>query len=163
MNEGLIKACDYFIEGIGHLASTVGLTRVMGHLYAMLFLSNEVLCLDDIAERLRISKGTASVNIRELEKLGVVKKVWVKGSRKDFYGAELDLNKLIGNAIVGAVKRRMDMILETAVGTENLVRKAKGMNGEEEQTKELFLKRLQKVKEIHGFMQEMLDSLLGSE
>ena len=74
-------------------------------LYAILFLSDNPLCLDDMAERLKISKGNASVNIRELEKLGVVRKVWVKGSRRDFYEAELDLEKLIKNGIVAAAKR----------------------------------------------------------
>jgi len=163
MNEDLIKACDNLIEGIGHLAGTVGLSRVIGQLYAMLFLTNEPLCLDDMAERLKISKGNASVNIRGLEKLGLVKKVWVKGSRRDFYEAELDLEKLIKSGIVAAAKRRIDMILETVVGTENLIKKAKGMNGEEKKTAELYLKRLQSVKEIHRFAQEMLDDLFESK
>jgi len=163
MNENLAKARDNFIEGSGYLASTVGLNRVIGQLYAMLFLSSEPLCLDDMAERLKISKGNASVNIRELEKLGVVRKVWVKGSRKDFYEAELDLEKLIKNGIIIAAKRRMDMILETVVRTENLVKRAKRINGQEKKTAELYLKRLQNVKEIHQFAQEMLDDLFGSK
>jgi len=162
MDENLAKARDNFIEGIGHLVSSVGLSRTIGQLYAMLFLSNEPLCLDDMAERLKISKGNASVNIRELEKLGVVRKVWVKGSRRDFYEAELDLEKLIKNGIVAAAKRRMDMILETIDATENLVRKVKGMNGEEKKTAELYLKRLQSVKEIHRFAEEMLVSIFHS-
>ncbi|GAH46019.1 unnamed protein product, partial [marine sediment metagenome] len=135
---------------------------VIGQLYAILFLSNQPLCLDDMAETLEISKGNASVNIRELEKLGVVRKVWVKGSRRDFYEAELDLEKLIKNGIVAAAKRRMDMILETIDATENLVRKVKGMNGEERKTAELYLKRLQSVKEIHRFAEEMLVSIFHS-
>ena len=159
MDENLAKARDNFIEGIGHLASTMGLSRVIGQLYAMLFLSNEPLCLDDMAERLKISKGNASVNIRELEKLGVVRKVWIKGSRKDFYEAELDLEKLIKNGIVAAVKRRMDMILETVIRTENLVKKVKGMNEEEKRMAELYLKRLQSVKEVRRFAEEMLGNI----
>ena len=163
MDDHLAKACDNFIEGIGHLASTVGLSRVIGQLYAMLFLSNEPLCLDDMAERLKISKGNASVNIRELEKLGVVRKVWVKGSRKDFYEAALDLEKLIKTGIVAAAKRRMDMILETVVETENLVKKAKGIGKEEKKTAELYLKRLQSVKEIHKFAERVLKNLFPSK
>ena len=162
MDENLTKARDNFVEGIGYLASTAGLNRVIGQLYAILFLSNEPLCLDDMAEALGISKGNVSVNIRELEKLGVVRKVWVKGSRRDFYEAELDLEKLIKNGIVAAAKRRMDMILETIDATENLVRKVKGMNGEEKKTAELYLKRLQSVKEIHRFAKEMLVSIFHS-
>ncbi len=159
MNENLAKANDNFIEGAGHLASTIGLSRVIGQLYAMLFLNNERLCLDDMAERLKISKGNASVNIRELEKLGVVRKVWVKGSRRDFYEAELDLEKLIKNGIVAAAKRRMDMILETVDTTENLVKKARGMNEEEKRMAELYLKRLQSVKEVQRFAEEMLGNI----
>ena len=159
MNENLSRARDNFVEGIGHLTSTVGLNRVIGQLYAILFLSNEPLCLDDMAERLGISKGNASVNIRELEKLGVVRKVWVKGSRKDFYEAELDLEKLIKNGIVAGAKRRMDMILETVDTTEDLVKKAKGAKSEEKKTADLYLKRLQSVKEIHSFAQEMMESI----
>ena len=74
MDKNLIRARDNFVEGgSGYLASTVGLNGVIGQLYAILFLSHEPLCLDDMAERLKISKGSASVNIRELEKLGVKK------------------------------------------------------------------------------------------
>jgi len=159
MDENLTKARDNFVEGIGYLTSTVGLNRVIGQLYAILFLSNEPLCLDDMAERLKISKGNASVNIRELEKLGVARKVWIKGSRRDFYEAELDLEKLIKNGIVAATKRRMDMILETVVRTENLVKKAKGMSEEEKKSAELYLKRLQRVKEVHRFAKEILGTI----
>ena len=159
MNENLAKARDNFVDGIGYLTSTVGLNRAIGQLYAILFLSNEPLCLDDMAERLKISKGNASVNIRELEKLGVVRKVWVKGSRKDFYEAELDLEKLIKNGIVAAAKKRTDIILETIDTTENLVKKVKGMNEEEKKMAELYLKRLQSVKEVQRFAEEMLGNI----
>lgn len=162
MNKNLAKARDNFVEGIGYLASTVGSSRVIGQLYAILFLSSEPLCLDDMAEALRISKGNASVNIRELEKLGVVRKVWVKGSRKDFYEAEFDLEKLIKSGVVTALKRRMDMVQETLDATENLVKKAEEMDGEEKKTAKLYLKRLESVKEIHQFAEEMLDSLFES-
>lgn len=73
MNKDLSKACDTFVEGIGRLAATVGVSRVIGQLYAMLFLSQEPLCLDDMVERLKISKGNASLDIRKLESLGVAK------------------------------------------------------------------------------------------
>ena len=163
MNENLARAHDSFVEGIGYLSSTVGLSRAIGQLYAILFLSSRPLCLDDMAEILKISKGNASVNIRQLEKLGVVRKVWIRGSRKDFYEAELDLEKLIRGGIVSALKRRMDMIGETLDTTENLVRKAKDMDPDENNTAELYLKRLESVKQIHRFAQEMLDSLFESK
>jgi len=56
MNEDLLKARDRFIEGIGLLATTVGVSRVIGQLYAVLFLSDKPLSLNDMVERLKISK-----------------------------------------------------------------------------------------------------------
>jgi len=69
MDENLAKARDNFIEGAGHLASTMGLSRVIGQLYAILFLSNELLCLDDMAGRLKISKGNAGQYLLSLKTL----------------------------------------------------------------------------------------------
>ncbi len=59
--------------------------RVGGQIYALLFLMRKPLSLDGISDLLKTSKGNVSVNIRLLEEHGLVRKVWVKGSRKDYY------------------------------------------------------------------------------
>ena len=61
-------------------------------------------------EVLKISKGGVSVNIRELERWGAVKKVWVQGSRKDFYVANSDFV----NVGYVRMKNRMKKMLESA-------------------------------------------------
>lgn len=164
MNENLATARDNFIEGVGRLSSMVGLGRVMGQLYGMLFLSNRPLCLDDMVERLKISKGNASLNIRELEKLGMVRKVWIKGDRKDFYEAELDFEKILVTGLIEAAQRRMELVSNTVVETENLVKKAQAqLNREEKATAELYIERLQTLKKIHEFAEAMLKRVFLSE
>ena len=59
MNENLAKARDKFIEGGGRLASGMGLPRIMGQLYATLFFGDKSLSLDEMAQNLKISKGSA--------------------------------------------------------------------------------------------------------
>ncbi|MBA7627321.1 hypothetical protein ES703_34783 [subsurface metagenome] len=160
MNENLARGRDRFIEGIGRLATTVGVSRVIGQLYAMLFLSNKPLCLNDMVERLKISKGNASLNIRELEKLGLVKRVWVRGDRRDFYEAELDFEKMIRSGIIGAVKRRMEVVVDTVTETENLIEKARtNLDPEGGKTAELYLKRLGSVREIYKFTEGLLRNI----
>lgn len=90
--EGLEKALDRFIESAGKIsANMLGMVnKVGGQIYALLFLSREPLSLDDISDILQVSKGNVSVNIRLLEEFKLVKKVWVKGSRRDFYEANRD-------------------------------------------------------------------------
>jgi DNA-binding transcriptional regulator GbsR (MarR family) len=89
---GVEKALDRFIESAGKIsANMLGMVnKVGGQIYALLFLSREPLSLDDISEILQVSKGNISVNIRLLEEFKLVKKVWVKGSRRDYYEANRD-------------------------------------------------------------------------
>ena len=164
MNEDLSKARDTFIEGIGRLAATVGVSRVIGQLYAMLFLSEKPLCLDDMVERLKISKGNASLNIRKLESLGVAKRVWVKGDRKDFYEAELDFEKIIKGGLIDIARSRMKIALDAVTETEDLIKKSRGnLNEEEKKKKELYLKRLESAKEINNFIERMLNSIFSGK
>ena len=89
---GLEKALDRFIESAGKIsANMLGMVnKVGGQIYALLFLSREPLSLDDISETLQVSKGNISVNVRLLEEFKLVKKVWVKGTRRDYYEANRD-------------------------------------------------------------------------
>ena len=85
MSGKLEIAQDRFIEGISRMSDTFGLNRFVIQLYVLLYLRDKPLCLDEMADALGVSKGNVSVNIRELEKWGAVKNIWVKGSRKDYY------------------------------------------------------------------------------
>ena len=111
-----------------------------------------------MVEKLKISKGNASLNIRELEKLGIVKKVWVKGDRKDFYEAELDFSKIMKSGVTEVVKSRMKIALAAINETENLIKEIRSnLNEGEKKTAELYLQRLQNAKEIYRFAEKILD------
>jgi len=130
----------------------------------MLFLSEKPLCLDDMVERLKISKGNASLNIRKLESFGVAKRVWVKGDRKDFYQAKLDLEKIIKGELIDIAKSRMKIALDTVTETEDLIKKSGGnLNEEEKRRKKLYLKRLESAKEINDFIETMLNSIFSGK
>ena len=92
INSHLEKVLESFIESSGKIsANMLGMVnRVGGQIYALLFLMHQPLSLDDICDLLKSSKGNVSVNIRLLEEQGMVRKVWVKGSRKDYYDAVRD-------------------------------------------------------------------------
>jgi DNA-binding transcriptional regulator GbsR (MarR family) len=88
--ELLAEAHEFFIQGAGKIsAGLLGMiNKVGGQIYALLFLSDEPLSLDEIAEKLSVSKSNVCINIRLLEDFDLVRKVWVKGSRKDYYAVE---------------------------------------------------------------------------
>ena len=91
-----------FIRIVGELGASLGLNRSVGQIYGLLYMSDKPLSLDDLVSKLKMSKGSVSLNIRELERWEAVKKIWVSGSRKDFYEVNPDF---INSPIRGSTSR----------------------------------------------------------
>jgi len=85
------QARAIFIEGMGAASATSGvLSQLQGRIFAVLFLEDHPLSLDDIAESLQLSKSNISINIRGLVEWHLVRRVSVPNSRKDHYEAASD-------------------------------------------------------------------------
>ena len=78
---------ERFIETGGHITQSIGVGRVIGQVFAHIYFSPRPQTLDDLTRELHISKGAASMSVRQLEQWGAVRRVWVKGERKDYYEA----------------------------------------------------------------------------
>ncbi len=107
---GIEGALDRFIESAGKIsANMLGMVnKVGGQIYALLFLSREPLSLDEISEILQVSKGNISVNVRLLEELKLVQKVWVKGSRRDYYEAKRQYPRKLLKGFVDRIREGID-------------------------------------------------------
>lgn len=164
MNKKLELAEDKFIERIGNLCSKFGLNDFIAQLYAVLYLSNRPLSLDELSEKLKASKGNTSINIRELERWGAVRRVWVKGSRKDFYEVELDLKKIIGERIRTSFHKHMLEVSNMLDEFNELVKSASGDLTEEEgkivKTYELRLKKIDELREITSNALSLAEKIL---
>ena len=103
------------IEVLGQTLDTYGMNRTIGYIYGLLYFEDNPFCLDEIAEKLGVSKATVSINIRLLLKLKMVQKIWMKGSRKDYYLAERDFNKIIQEALKNKELNQIRIIKEAIV------------------------------------------------
>lgn len=74
-----------FIERMGLAIERMGLSRTFGRLFALLMLADRPLSLDEMVERLDVSKASVSTNARACEELGLARRVGVRGDRKDYY------------------------------------------------------------------------------
>jgi HTH-type transcriptional regulator, glycine betaine synthesis regulator len=99
-----------FVEDAGHLTQSLGIGRVPGLIYAYLYFSPVPRNLADMQSALGISKGSASTGVRQLEQWGAVKKVWVKGDRKDYYQASDWFGRIIKNAIADMLGKRISSL-----------------------------------------------------
>lgn len=77
-----------FIQDFGERYQAFGLSRLMGRIVGLLLYEEGPLSLDQIAEQLQHSKGPVSQITRRLTEHGLIRKVWVPGSRRDHYAAE---------------------------------------------------------------------------
>src|SRR2546430_17192681 len=74
-------------DDIGHLYGKYGLALSIGRVFGLLLASEAPLSLDEIAETLGISKSGASVAARDLERVGVVRRLGTPGSKRVLYEA----------------------------------------------------------------------------
>jgi HTH-type transcriptional regulator, glycine betaine synthesis regulator len=95
-----------FVEDAGNTAQSFGLGRVVGQIYAYLYFSAAPRGLQDMQDNLHISKGSASMCVRQLEGWGAVKKVWVKGDRRDYYEANDWFGKVLKNVLADVANKR---------------------------------------------------------
>ena len=80
-----------FVDGIGAAAATSGiLTQQQARIFALLYLQNRPLSLDEIASELDQSKSNISLNVRGLVEWHLLRRRPVQGSRKDHYEATSD-------------------------------------------------------------------------
>ena len=157
MNKDLELAQDKIIDKVGNICSRFGLNQFVAQLYVVLYLSREAVSLDELTQRLKVSKGSVSVNIRELERWGAVRKIWVKGSRKDFYQADPDIKKVILSKVKSAVNNQVrevtDMIAEfnSRLSTLN-----GGLDAADKEAIKYYKERMKKVQELNNFTDNIL-------
>lgn len=72
------------------MSSSWGINRTMAQIHALLFVTGIPLEVNEIMSRLQISRGNASMNLRELMDWGVVRRFRQPGDRKDTYISETD-------------------------------------------------------------------------
>ncbi len=101
-----------FIERWGSLGVLWGINRSMARAHALIILSEDPVDLDTVAGELEISRGNASMSLKELRNWGVIKRVHISGDRRDFYVAEPDTWNMIFSIAAERKKREFDPALD---------------------------------------------------
>ena len=101
----LNAARDEFITQWGAMGSSWGINRTMAQIHALLLITDRALSTDEIMDDLKISRGNANMNLRDLAGWGLIRSVIRKGERKEYFEAEKDVWKMFCT-IVRERKRR---------------------------------------------------------
>lgn len=95
-----------FVDGV----RVLGMPRSIGEIYGLLFISQSPLSLDDLVQRLKISKGSASQGLRTLKSLGAVRETTSNGNaeRRTYYEPAVELKRLVGGFIREQIRPHLD-------------------------------------------------------
>lgn len=103
----MIHARDEFIAHWGAMGSAWGINRTMAQIHALLIVTPRPLTTDEVMADLRISRGNAHGNLRELVGWGLVRSVIRKGERKELFEAEKDVWRMF--CIVARERKRREI------------------------------------------------------
>lgn len=163
-NKDLAAVRDSILDGLSQLADYFGFSKVMGQLYGVLLLNGEPLSLDELLERLDISKASVSMNMRTLEQLGMVRQVWLrgKGDRRKYYEAETDFLQIVSNILSRREMRDVDRALNVLQdGIEKLHAAQLTMTEDDQQTAALYIERITQMQALFRFAQLVMTSVLA--
>lgn len=90
------------------MTQVLGVPRSLGEIYGLLFATPQPLVFQDIADRLRLSKGSVSQGLRFLRTVGAIKPVVVPGDRREFFEPVVELRALVS----GFLRERLNPQLE---------------------------------------------------
>jgi HTH-type transcriptional regulator, glycine betaine synthesis regulator len=130
MANQLAQAREQLIQEIGRLSAFAGFNKAMGQIYGLLYLTKDPLSLGEIAEQLDISKGNASLNIKTMQRWGLIQPVSKKGDRRDYYLAETDFGKIVQDILTERDKKEFDHALEAISGILDSVKTKNGAKEE---------------------------------
>ena len=121
MSSELDQLRERFAETAGQLTQSAGAGRALGQIFAHIYFSPRPQSLTDLTEVLGISKGSASMCVRQLEQWGALRRIWIKGERRDYYEATEDFGRIIRRALLDMIGRRMEVTDAFLEESEKLV------------------------------------------
>jgi DNA-binding transcriptional regulator GbsR (MarR family) len=102
-----------FVDLWRRMSSLWGISPTMAQVHGLLFISGEVLSMDDIMARLGISRGNVSMNLTRLVEWGLVRRVHRRGDRRDYYESLCDVWEMFTLVAAQRKRREIDPMLRS--------------------------------------------------
>ena len=100
-----------FVLHFGEMGSRWGIARTVGQIYAVLFVSADPLCADDLVDRLGVSRSNVSMGLKELQSWNLVRLQHLPGDRREFFSTPEDVWAIVRTLAEERKKREVDPTL----------------------------------------------------
>jgi DNA-binding transcriptional regulator GbsR (MarR family) len=146
---------DQFVDLWNNMASLWGISPTMARIHGLLYISGAALSMEDIMDRLAISRGNVSMNLSKLVEWGLVRRIHRKGDRKEYYESLNDVWEMFTLVANQRKRREIDPMINTLRRCkENLSPEKLGPLAAQEDVE----KRLHRINDLFKFL-TLVDSL----
>lgn len=154
----MLEAQDRFIASWGRMGSVWGISRTMAEVHALLYITGQPMCTDEIMERLGVSRGNVSMSVRSLLEWGVIEKVRHAGDRKEYFQAEQDVWSMLRAIARERIKREVDPLLDALDEIGELAPQVEAKSQEEIRA---LHKRLDEIRDGFGLITTLAHKFAG--
>jgi DNA-binding transcriptional regulator GbsR (MarR family) len=149
-----------FIRRWGEMGGYWGINRTMAEIHALLFVSKEPICTDDVMERLLVSRGTASTNLRALVDWGLIERVHQRGDRREYFTCRTNVWEMFETIVQQRRRREVEPIIETIQRCKEMIGPPKKGKNATEDDSEIFRQRLDEMNVFLGTMGTIVDMMV---
>lgn len=104
----LAPPIERFVLHWGDMGGQWGVNRSVSQIHALLYLSERPLTAEEIAEALGLARSNVSNSIKELLSWNLVRRVPIKGDRREHFEAETDIWEMFIRIAAGRKEREID-------------------------------------------------------
>src|SRR5262245_29819983 len=101
-------AVERFVLHWGEMGGQWGVNRSVSQIHALLYLSERPLTADEIADTLGMARSNVSNSIKELLGWNLIRRVPIRGDRRDHFEAETDIWEVFLRIAAGRKEREID-------------------------------------------------------
>jgi DNA-binding transcriptional regulator GbsR (MarR family) len=154
---------DLFIRRWGEMGATWGINRTMAEIHALLYITAQPLCTDDVMERLHISRGNASMSLRSLCDWGIIRRLHKRGERREFFESLHDVWEIFSIIATERKRREMDPVLETIKQCQAMLEASSiGKAAANQETVKLTRQRLGDMEEFMAVTNKVFQQFVGN-
>ena len=159
----LFTAQDLFIRRWGEMGQTWGINRTMAEIHALLYITAQPLCTDDVMERLNISRGNASMSLRALCDWGIIRRLHKRGERREYFESLSDVWEMFSIIAAERKRREMDPVLETIKQCQRMLDASSlGKTNAEKENVRLTRTRLASMEEFMTVTNKIFQQFIGN-
>ena len=163
VEQRLRTAQDLFIRRWGEMGATWGINRTMAEIHALAYITAQPVCTDDVMERLHISRGNASMNLRALCDWGIIRRLHKRGERREYFESLSDVWEMFSIIAAERKRREMDPVLETIKQCQAMLGEGSlGKAAAKREAVRLTRKRLEGMEEFMTVTNKIFQQFIGN-